>query len=215
MPCYIDERPLEHYGGLFWPQPYAVRLVFGPTALYRDVTEDEIKWVMSHEPEHLYAIRTNTEDPDADALYQTGATYASALESRRSGIEIVLRQDLSDLWRRKCRERGGVAPSMYRVPRYAIASVQVAQPQRTGVGQGVRVGHPVHLLGVPPTSVIVRAAAWTGQRQRASVNGQERPVESGRVRTLPLLLLLRRSGRNRAKALLLVPKYFFPLKSPL
>ena len=55
------------------------------------MTEDEIKWVMSHEPEPLYAIRTNTEYPDADALYQAGATYASALESRRSGIEIVLR----------------------------------------------------------------------------------------------------------------------------
>ena len=52
MPCYIDERHLEHYGGLFWPQPYAVRLVFGPTALHSDVTEDEIEWVMSHEPEH-------------------------------------------------------------------------------------------------------------------------------------------------------------------
>ena len=87
-----------------------MRLVFGPTALYRGVTEDEIKWVMSHEPEHLYAIRTNTEDPDADALYQTGTTYASALESRRSGIEIVLRQDLSDLWRRKCRVRGAWLP---------------------------------------------------------------------------------------------------------
>ena len=61
---------------------------------------------------------------------------------------------------------GGVAPSMYRVPRYAIASVQVAQPQRTGVGQGVRVGHPVHLLGVPPTSVIVRAVTLRGRTLR-------------------------------------------------
>lgn len=91
MPCYIDGRPIEHYKGLFWPQPYEVRLLFAPTALDHGVTEDEVMWVMSHDPEHLYAIRRNTRDLDADTLYQTEATYASDLESRQSGIEIVLR----------------------------------------------------------------------------------------------------------------------------
>ena len=62
-------------------------------------------WVTSQDPEHLYDIRRNTRDLDADTIYQTEATYASVLESRQSGIEIVLRQDLSDLFQRICRAR--------------------------------------------------------------------------------------------------------------
>ena len=32
MQCYIDGTPIEHYEGLFWPQPFEVRLV-GPSLL--------------------------------------------------------------------------------------------------------------------------------------------------------------------------------------
>ena len=69
------------------------------------MTSDEVKWVMSHDPERLYAIRSNNSDPYADELFQTEATYASALTSSQSGIEIALRQNPSNEWRRKCRER--------------------------------------------------------------------------------------------------------------
>ena len=110
MPCYVDGCPLEHYEGLFWPRPYGVRLDFAGLVSEHSVTENEIRWVMSHAPEDLYAIRPNHPDLEADSIYETRATYASALETRESGIEIVLRQYLSVRWRESCRRRRAWLP---------------------------------------------------------------------------------------------------------
>ena len=56
LPCYDDGRPIEHYKGLFWPQPYEV-LLFAPTALDHGVTEYEGAGVTK--PGHGYRSETS------------------------------------------------------------------------------------------------------------------------------------------------------------
>ena len=105
VPCYDDPYPITHYKGLFWPHPLYVEVLFLPEALDRGVTENQIKWVMEHELEDLYAIRENKPNSDLDGIYKTVATYASALVPKSGGgIEIALRQNLSDEWKEKCRQ---------------------------------------------------------------------------------------------------------------
>lgn len=110
MPCYDDPRPLVHYQGLFWPHPETVRLDILPTAHRWGITEDEIRWVMEHEPRAALAFNGNDPDPDADEFHQTSATYAMVLEDENYLIEIVLRQDLSEKWKERCRRERRTLP---------------------------------------------------------------------------------------------------------
>lgn len=105
VPCYDNPHPITHHRGLFWPHPLNVQVLFLPQALDRGVTESQIRWVMEHDPEGLYAIRANKPNLDLDGIYGTVATYASALvPNSGGGIEIALRQNLSDKWRERCEQ---------------------------------------------------------------------------------------------------------------
>lgn len=79
-------------------------------ALYRgDVVREDIWWVMAHKPDELFALRANKEDRGADNDFgNTQPTYASALDPRANnefGIEIALRQNLSEDQKRGCQRK--------------------------------------------------------------------------------------------------------------
>ncbi len=112
MPCYINATPATHHEArglagdtdwLYWPVPYEVvdinisKRIFDRGIADGGVTESEILWAISHDPDKLFAFRPNKENLDADGKFGgTRAIYASALEPYKgTGIEIALRQNLS------------------------------------------------------------------------------------------------------------------------
>ena len=133
MPCYEDGRPLEHYGELFWPQPYEVLPDFAESVSEHGITEDEIRRVMNIKPGNLDTIRPNRPDLEADSHYGTQATYAAALETNKSGIEIALRQDLSFRWRELCEKRRAWLPRC--VVFHAMRLSRSALRRRREIGQ--------------------------------------------------------------------------------
>ena len=120
MPCYIDATPIAHVevpqvddqgdprvDQLFWPGIEGISIYIPGWVLRRgDVTLEDIRWVMAREPDELFALRPNKEDRDADSDFgNTQATYASILDpsaNREFGIEIALRQNLSEEGRQEC-----------------------------------------------------------------------------------------------------------------
>ncbi|MDE0131001.1 MAG: hypothetical protein OXQ32_01900 [bacterium] len=123
MPCYVDATPtthvevphvdsrgIPHIVQLFWPGTEGISIYVPKWVLRRgDVTLADIWWVMGRDPDELFALRLNREDRDADSDFgNTLATYASILDpsvNREYGIEIVLRQNLSEERRQECWRR--------------------------------------------------------------------------------------------------------------
>ena len=114
--------PSRTTGASSGPTPLKVEVLFLPEALDRSVTESQIRWVMEHDPEGLYAIRANKPNLDLDGIYGTVATYASALvPNSGGGIEIALRAKPQRQVEAEMRTASTVAIPMHRVSCLVVA----------------------------------------------------------------------------------------------